>query len=129
MRANSVNFSERTTSDILQSIRHIDHITYIASVEDEHRFLTKWNLLGFNEHMRLKTVRFPATHIALVSGISAEYPWATMTGLSVSEDPNSPINKFINLYGEGIQHTAYNIDPEADMEELHHQMEELGTSV
>ncbi|MBD2447191.1 hypothetical protein H6G76_08430 [Nostoc sp. FACHB-152] len=121
-----VNLPKKTTSDILQSIRHIDHITYVAPFEDEHRFLSKWSLLGFNEHMRLKTVRFPATHIALVSGISADYPWATMTGLSVSEDPNSPINKFIDLYGEGMQHTAYNIDPEADMEELHHHMKELG---
>ena len=64
MRLKSVNLSEKTTSDILQSIRHIDHITYVASFENEHRFMTNWGLLGFNEHIRLETLRFPATHIA-----------------------------------------------------------------
>lgn len=49
-----------------------------------------------------------------------------MTGLSVSEDANSPINEFVRRYGEGIQRTGYNIDSDVDMEELHQQMKKCG---
>jgi 4-hydroxyphenylpyruvate dioxygenase-like putative hemolysin len=109
-----------------ESVRHIDHITYVTLLSSEREFIARWTALGFHEHVRLRTALFPATHIALVSGINTEYPWATMTGLSVSEDPNSPINQFVSRYGEGIQHTAYNIDPIVDMEELYQQMKQLG---
>lgn len=111
---------------VLKSIRHIDHVTYVAKVENERQFISQWESLGFREHVRLNTPRWPATHIALVSGATAEYPWATMTGLSVSTDPKNPVNEFIKRYGEGIQHTAYNIDPEVEMEELHANMKNLG---
>jgi len=114
------------SSGVLKSIRHIDHITYAGAYENERNFIERWDALGFHEHVRLWTVKWPATHIALVSGMTPEYPWATMTGLSVSEDPASPINQFVKRYGEAIQHTAYNIDPEVEMEDLHHEMVRLG---
>ncbi len=116
----------RAKSEVLKSIRHIDHITYVAAFANERSFIQRWTSLGFREHVRLHCSRWPATHIALVSGMTAEYPWATMTGLSVSEDPNSPVNQFVKRYGESIQHTAYNIDPEVDMEALHIEMKKLG---
>lgn len=118
--------TNRIPSTAYGYIRHIDHITYVTSLSSEREFIARWTSLGFHEHVRLRTALFPATHIALVSGINPEYPWATMTGLSVSEDPNSPINQFVSRYGEGIQHTAYNIDPSVDMEELYRQMKQLG---
>ncbi len=110
---------------ILKAIRHIDHITYVTANENEKQFIAQWEALGFKEHVRLRCIRYPATHIALVSGVTKDYPWATMTGLSVSEDPASPVNEFVKRYGEGIQHCAYNIDPEIDFDELHDEMKKL----
>jgi len=108
------------------SVRHIDHVTYVAAWENEKAFIATWAKLGFSEHVRVFTHKHPATHIALVSGTSPEYPWATMTGLSVSEDPNSAINEYVRRYGAGVQHVAYNIDPHFDMEQVHVEMKETG---
>lgn len=118
--------SNPASREVLKAIRHIDHVTYVARYENERRFIEQWQSLGFREHVRLHTIRWPAIHIALISGVTSEYPWATMTGLSVSEDPKNPVNEFVRRYGEGIQHTAYNIDPEVDMEALHQEMKRLG---
>jgi hypothetical protein len=109
-----------------RAIRHVDHVTYVAPWEHEAAVIAQWRMLGFHEHVRLHTRRYPATHIALVSGESSEYPWATMTGISLSDDAGSPINTFLRRYGAGIQHSAYNVDPEVDMEDLHAQMHAAG---
>jgi 4-hydroxyphenylpyruvate dioxygenase-like putative hemolysin len=108
------------------SVRHIDHVTYVSALENEKKFLATWARLGFTEHVRLRSHRHPATHIALVSGVSVDYPWATMTGLSVSEDPKSAINEFVRRYGSAAQHIAYNIDPRFDMARVHSEMKETG---
>jgi 4-hydroxyphenylpyruvate dioxygenase-like putative hemolysin len=108
------------------SVRHIDHVTYVAAAENEEKFIATWAKLGFSEHVRVFTLKHPAAHIALVSGMSEEYPWATMTGLSVSQDKNSAINEFVKRYGPGVQHVAYNIDPEFSMEQVHAEMQETG---
>jgi 4-hydroxyphenylpyruvate dioxygenase-like putative hemolysin len=108
------------------SVRHIDHVTYVSAWDQERTFLATWSRLGFTEHVRLHSYRHPATHIALISGVSEDYPWATMTGLSVSEDPQSAINEFVRRYGAAAQHIAYNIDPHFDMERVHRQMKESG---
>jgi len=120
--------SDDTSSSTAKFIRHIDHITYVTELENEKRFIRQWEALGFTESVRLRCIRYPATHIALISGTTPDYPWATMTGLSVSEDPASPVNEFIRRYGSGIQHCAYNIDPKADMEEVHEEMKKLGVT-
>ncbi len=112
--------------DQLKGIRHIDHVTYVSAFESEERFLSQWKIFGFEELVRLQTRKYPASHIALVSGKTAEYPWETMTGLSVSPDPESPVNEFVRRYGEGVQHIAYNIHPQADMESLHVELKGLG---
>jgi 4-hydroxyphenylpyruvate dioxygenase-like putative hemolysin len=108
------------------SVRHIDHVTYVTAREDEKAFLATWARLGFAEHVRLCSYRHPATHIALISGVSEDYPWATMTGLSVSEDPKSAINEFVRRYGAAAQHIAYNIDPHFEMERVYGEMKESG---
>lgn len=115
-----------SNQEILKAIRHIDHVTYAVSWEHETTFIRRWEVLGFKELVRLNTERFPATHIALTSGEVEGFPWATMTGLSISYDKNSPINEYIHRYGEGIQHVAYNVDPQADMEQLEQELYKLG---
>jgi 4-hydroxyphenylpyruvate dioxygenase-like putative hemolysin len=108
------------------SVRHIDHVTYVSALENEKTFLATWARLGFTEHVRLRSHRHPATHIALISGVSEDYPWATMTGLSVSEDPKSAINEFVRRYGSAAQHIAYNIDPRLEMTRVYGEMKESG---
>lgn len=103
-------------------IKHIDHVTYVCASADESSFTARWAMLGFREHVRVQTSRYPATHIALVSGLAPEYPWATMTGLSISPDRESPINQFVRRYGAGQQHSAYNIDRCEDMDELYRRL-------
>lgn len=126
-------------------ICHIDHITHAIDFKNEEKEIKKWNSLGFKEHVRLNTKIYSATHIALVKGLKSGYTdfidrffnleiglfskqkpiaWDIMTGLSISEDPNSPINKFVNLYGEGVQHVAYNVDLNTDMNELYKKLKE-----
>jgi len=107
-------------------VRHVDHITYVVRPENEASYRARWGLLGAEELVRLRTERFPGTHIALTSGQNPLSSWEVMTGFSISEDPSSPINEFIRRYGEGAQHTAYNIDPEVDMDELCDQMRRSG---
>ena len=110
------------------AIRHIDHITYVTSADNEQAFLTSWQLLAFREHVRVHTRRFPAAHIALTSGAQSGQPWAIMTGLSVSRDERSPVNEFVRRYGEGQQHVAYNVGVEVDMDALHRTMAAQGTT-
>ena len=105
---------------------HIDHVTYVAREENERGFIERWRMLGFREHVRLTTSRFPATHIALVGGQLPGAPWAAMTGLSVSPDPASPVNEFTRRYGEGLQHVAYAISPDMDFEVLGRDLERSG---
>lgn len=114
-------------TSVLECIPHLDHITYVTKFENQRVFIARWKLLGFHEHVRLHTSCFPATHIALVSKKrTSNSPWDTMTGLSVSRDSQSPINEFVRRYGEGMQHTAYSIDPKVSMDELQQQMKQLG---
>jgi len=115
-----------SAKDLMASVRHIDHITYVDSLGREKEFIATWARLGFHEHVRVFTQRHPASHIALVAGSSPEYPWATMTGLSISEDENSPINESVRRYGPGVQHVAYNIDPRVEMAEVHERMTKHG---
>ncbi len=109
-------------SVINRAIRHIDHITYVDHYSHEKDFIHRWEVMGFHEHVRVHTERYPASHIALTSGSNPDFPWETMTGLSVTKDPKSPINEFVKRYGPGLQHPAYNVDPVADMEELQKEL-------
>jgi 4-hydroxyphenylpyruvate dioxygenase-like putative hemolysin len=104
-------------------IKHIDHVTYAIKFENEKQEISKWETLGLYEHVRLNTLIFPATHIALTSNLdnlvsSDEISWNLMTGLSISVVYDSPVNEFIRRYGEGIQHIAYNISSKTDIDGL-----------
>jgi 4-hydroxyphenylpyruvate dioxygenase-like putative hemolysin len=105
-------------------IKHIDHVTYAVKFENEKQEIKKWEALGLYEHVRLNTVVFPATHIALTSGISenSKNSWDLMTGLSISEDYHSPVNEFIRRYGEGAQHIAYNVSSKTDINGLYWEL-------
>lgn len=113
-------------ADARRWIQHIDHITYAGKFQHASRFIRQWQQMGFEELVRLQTQRYPATHIALTNGKNSNLPWETMTGLSVSEDPSSPVNQFIERYGEGIQHVAYHVGPKADMESLQKSLKQQG---
>lgn len=107
------------------SIAAIDHCTYVSA--DEDAFLDRWSSLGFTEVLRLRTLRFPASHIALATEMGFDASARVMTGLSVSDDPRSPVNEFIRRYGEGLQHVGYLICDDADMETLARTLEASGT--
>ncbi len=100
------------------AIRRIDHVTYVTGPANESAFIASWNALGFKELNRLHTRRYPASHIVLANEDAGSDAWGTMTGLSVSNDAKSPINEFVRRYGTGIQHVAYAIHPEIDMDRL-----------
>jgi 4-hydroxyphenylpyruvate dioxygenase-like putative hemolysin len=111
---------------IARAIRHVDHVTYVARPESEEDFVRAWTSLGMRAHVCVRTSRFPARHIALVGEATREQPWSIMTGLSVSDDPGSPINELVRRYGEGQQHVAYGVDPGTDIEELHEELSRRG---
>ncbi len=121
-----IEIRTKSSEQAVQALRHIDHVTYVARAENERSFLSSWERLGFREHTRLITKRYPASHIALVTGQGEGQPWVMMTGLSVSVDPVSPINEFVRRYGEGMQHVAYSVDPGADMDALRARLERAG---
>ena len=110
----------------MKAITHTDHITYVAAAEREQAFVSEWSCLGLKHHTTVQTKRFPASHIALTSGVLPGRSWGIMTGLSISSDPASPVNELVRRYGEGIQHVAYAIDPEADMDAVHDEMKRAG---
>lgn len=114
-------------------LHHIDHITYATKAENEKSEIEKWRILGLYEHVRLNTVIFPATHIALTKTTphsividgpkESTIPWDIMTGLSISDDPNSPVNKFIKYYGEGVQHIAYGVLGHINMDDFYKNLQ------
>lgn len=108
------------------AVRRIDHVTYVTGPENEASFIASWNALGFRERNRLHTKRYPAAHIVLADEPTETDAWQTMTGLSVSQDAGSPINEFVRRYGTGVQHVAYAIRPESDMDRLYSLLKMCG---
>jgi 4-hydroxyphenylpyruvate dioxygenase-like putative hemolysin len=107
---------------LVHPVRHIDHVTYAIRAKNLSRYIARWARLGICESVRLQTTKYPATHIALTGGQNPLSTWEVMTGFSISEDPTSPINEFVNRYGEGVQHVAYNVDPAEDFDALHAEL-------
>lgn len=107
-------------------IIQIDHTMYAAVAKDEKSFLDSWSKLGFKEHSRISTQKHSAAHFALVSGKGEALPWAVMACLVVSNDPECPVNHFLSRNGEGVLYTAYAVNPQVDMDELHDRMKALG---
>ncbi len=119
---------DRTLAPSSVVIEGIDHCTYVEGPGAEREFIARWASLGFAEVMRLSTVRFPASHLALAAdgwGGAAR----VMTGLSVSDDPASPINEFMTRYGAGLQHVAYRVAVDVDFDELSGCLRTMGTEL
>lgn len=112
-----------------------DHATFVSTPENEAKFVSYWEGLGYRKQNRYSTTRFPARHIALVQDSGGEN--ASMIGLSVSDDYDSPINKTIRLYGgyrvcEGdimpgrLQHIAISIESGASIESVRGALQAAG---
>lgn len=107
---------------VIRNIKKIDHVTHAVRFENERAFIQKWLSREFQETMRFQTTLYPATHIALMRVAPGQRGGRIMVGLSISDDPQSPVNRFIELYGEGPQHTAYDIHPGVDFNEMYKMM-------
>lgn len=107
-------------------IEGIDHCTYVDAADNESDFIRRWAALGFSEVVRLRTRRFPASHIALTTAVTTLSSPRVMTGLSVSDDPSSPINEFVRRYGAGLQHVAYRVAIDVDFDDLSGWLEATG---
>ena len=109
------------------AIVKIDHITFVCAPSEREAFLKRWEAKGFSRHGIWQTNRFPADHIALISGQSDGYPWTDMVGLSVqaSESDNRPLSESVRpKERDQTQHIAFNVNAEADIEALYEQMVE-----
>lgn len=104
---------------ILPGMTLEDHIAYVVSTADFPEFAAYWQARGYIQLPALETIQFPAQHIGF---IQPDLPNQPMVATSVSHDPESPINRFIKLYGGhridvdgvivpgNVQHIAYQID-------------------
>ena len=107
------------------AIEKIDHITFVCAPSERDAFLERWKSKGFSHHGIWQTHRFPADHIALISGKSEGYPWTDMVGLSVQsrKRPNRPLTESINPSQKNqTQHIAFNVHEDADVDALYARM-------
>lgn len=105
-------------------IEKIDHITHICAPSERDTFLQRWKARGFSHHGTWKTNRYPADHIALIRGKSEGYPWTDMVGLSVqTEGENRALSETVRpLELDQVQHIAFNVRSDTDIEALYQQM-------
>lgn len=119
---------------LIAGLEREDHRTYIVSPRNEIGFLEYWEKKGFKVASVIKTKKFPARHIVLLKDASVEKTYQEMVGLSVSDDPSSPINKSVYLYGDArvedgkivpgrVQHIAYSLDRKLWMSEIMEKLE------
>lgn len=108
-------------------IAKIDHITFVCPPEERTNFLGRWKVRGFDHHGLWQTSRYPADHIALISGQKEGYPWSDMVGLSVTEAQPKINNRPLDITvkpsdTDQTQHVAFNVNAEADVEVLYAKM-------
>lgn len=118
-----------------KGLRCEDHATYVTSERDEDKFRAYWKDRGLRAVEPLMPTNYPARHIAFLADPGEYATCEDMVGLSVSYDPQSPINKSIHLYGGRridehgeiapgrLQHIAYAADPEIGFAGLRRSME------
>ena len=107
------------------AIEKIDHITFVCDPSERDAFLERWKSKGFSHHGIWQTNRFPADHIALISGTSEGYPWADMVGLSVQtpKRQNRPLSESVRPQQQDqTQHIAFNVSAHADIDALYARM-------
>jgi hypothetical protein len=114
-----------------------DHRTYVASQRHESEFVEYWRQRGLHAMIPIVTTTYPARHIALLEHPESPALCEKMIGLSVSEDPESPINKSVELYGGSrringiivpgrLQHTALAVDSKIDINKVRKEIQQLG---
>lgn len=117
----------------MEEIDKTDHLTFITPWEHTEAFLKHWKAEGFEFHGEWNTKRYPARHLALIRGAKPGHPWADMVGLSVSKEPNSPIERSLAAYEPAefsithtLQHVALHVRSDADMHQVRAQLAEAG---
>lgn len=116
---------------VLRTMHCEDHATFVVPYGDKVTFIARRVAQGLTAMPAIVTDEFPAEHIAMVEKPGATRTCERMVGLSVSSDPNSPVNKLCDL-GKGrrakgiLQHIAYAVNPTADFSEVRRQLEETG---
>lgn len=117
---------------VLRTMHCEDHATFVAPYEHRDAFIMKWAQRGLTAMPAIVTKEFPAENIAMVERPGDTRTCERMIGLSVSTDPDSPINKLCELAGTDrsargvLQHIAYSVEPAADFQEVRRHLEEEG---
>ncbi len=107
-----------------QTIENIDHIVHVTQIHKQQQQAKRWSKLGFMEHCRVQTTKYPALHIAFAKTSFSKNSSIKMMGLSVSKFQSSPINEFIRRYGEGVQHWAYSLNPDLSIKDIYEYLQE-----
>lgn len=113
-------------------LHYEDHVTFVVPYHQKQEFIDR----AGTELIALPaiiTTKFPAEHIALVEKPTATSVSRRMVGLSVSLDPDSPINKLYELGKEKgklavRQHAAYSVDPAIDFAQIRRSLELRGVN-
>jgi len=115
---------------LVPGLRCQDHATFVAAAADERAFREYWAARGLYAMAPIVPERFPARHIAFSATPEMTVLCQDMVGLSVSDDPASPVNRLVALYGGyrvdaggevavgRIQHFAFAVDGEYDMADI-----------
>ena len=132
---NSMLFALLRSCHRLGVVTKLDHATFVCRPTELEAFTSFWGERGFRLQGEWQTRRHPARHIAYVRGATPGYPWEEMIGVSVSDEPDSPINRFLSDEPSGpggvrleLQHVAMNVAESADIDELRGELEAHGLS-
>lgn len=119
----------------VEGLEKKDHITFIASHENEEAFFDYCWAMGLYPLYPIITEKYPAKHIGYVRKDVEGEP---LIGFSTSKDENSPIQKSLSLYGTTqlikggdiipgkLQHIAYEVDQSRSMEDVCKELEDKG---
>ena len=113
-------------------IDHVDHLTFVTAPRELATFAQHWQAQGYTLRGEWPTRRYPARHIAFTRGVHDAHPWQQMVGLSVSDDPRSPINRTLDsLDRHGrpthcLQHVALHVQVELPMNEARRWLQGRG---
>jgi hypothetical protein len=116
-------------------LRCQDHVTFVAAAVDEGAFRAYWIARGLRAMQPIVAQRYPARHIAMSETPEATEVCENMIGLSVSDDPRSPVNRLVEIYGGHridergrvavgrVQHIAFAVENDCEMAEVRATLE------
>lgn len=123
---------------VIEGLECQDHATFVAAADQEQAFRAYWAERGMGAMDPLVPTRYPARHIAFAADPDHVVACQDMIGLSVSDDPRSPINHALRLHGGWrvdergefavgrLQHVALAVRPGFAIEDVRGQLEALG---